>query len=428
MIKNTSDVFGVRKELVASYIERDTVDGSFLRAIEEDRHIIVYGASKQGKTALIQKHIEKRNMVTISCSPKMGTSNLYKSLIRELGIQIEESRQEEKGTNGEVTIKTKFKAMIPVFGGAEAEAGGKQAAHSSEKINYRNVDIDFDIAQDIIYLLKEIKMKKFIVLENFHYLDDDTQSDLAFDLRTFQEQGLRFIILGIWKEKNKLNQFNGDLVDRLIDIPVEPWNEPDFEAVIDKGSKLLNISINGDLKTKIINMSYGNIGIVQELCKELCFQYQIEKTSEIEKVLDSQHKLQDSVNIKSISYSSRHLRTLESIAAHGSTRDNGLYLPYYLVRVILKTELNELLAGITKVTLQEKIKEIHYRGNDVRPSDMTNLLHKLSEIQNKKKIIPPIFDYDILTSRLRVIDSTLFFFLMSKNTDEILSEIPDPTE
>lgn len=423
----TEDVFGVRKDLVESYIERPKVDGVFLKAKDQDRHIVIYGASKQGKTALIQKHIEEEDMIKISCSPKMGTSEIYKSIVRGLGIQLKESTQREKGANGEVTLKTSFQAMIPFVGGTKAEIAATKGNTLKELITHREIPVNFEIAQDIIYLLNEVKIQKYIVLENFHYLDNDTQSDLAFDLRAFQEQGVRFIILGIWKEKNKLNQFNGDLVDRIIDVPVEPWEEADFIAVIDKGSNLLNIKIDEKLRSEIINKSFRNIGIVQELCKELCLQYDIIEKSSNMNILDDISKLYNSIEIKAESYSSRHLRTLESIAAHGSSRDKGLYLPYYLVRVIVEADLTELLSGITKTALQEKIKAIHYRGDDVRISDMTNLLQKLSEVQSKKKIIPPIFDYDTLTSRLRIIDSTLLFFLNSKSKGDILSEIPNPT-
>ena len=41
----------------------------------------------------------------------------------------------------------------------------------------------------------------------------DVQGQFAFDLRTFEEMGIRFIILGVWRENNRLIQFNGDLQD-----------------------------------------------------------------------------------------------------------------------------------------------------------------------------------------------------------------------
>jgi hypothetical protein len=33
-------------------------------------------------------------------------------------------------------------------------------------------------------------------------------------------------------------------------------------------------------------------------------------------------------------------------------------------------------------------------GKDVRPNDLSNLLHDFAELQSEKGIVPPIFDYD----------------------------------
>lgn len=65
------DVFGVSGNDVASYVERDHVDDAFLAALHTDQQIVVYGASKQGKTALVKKHINYDDSIVITLSPKM---------------------------------------------------------------------------------------------------------------------------------------------------------------------------------------------------------------------------------------------------------------------------------------------------------------------------------------------------------------------
>ena len=52
-------------------------------------------------------------------------------------------------------------------------------------------------------------------LIDFYYLNDDIQKQFAFDLRAFQELGVRFVILGVWREKNRMAQFNGDFLTEL---------------------------------------------------------------------------------------------------------------------------------------------------------------------------------------------------------------------
>ena len=78
------------------------------------------------------------------------------------------------------------------------------------------IDYNLALAQDLSELLKEIKFKKRIILENFHYLNEEVQKQLAIDLRIFEDYNILFIILGIWREKNRLSQFNGDLASKAI--------------------------------------------------------------------------------------------------------------------------------------------------------------------------------------------------------------------
>lgn len=43
-------------------------------------------------------------------------------------------------------------------------------------------------------------------------------------------------IFGIWCEANRPIQFNGDLLDRITEFPVEPWSADDFKKVIKKNA------------------------------------------------------------------------------------------------------------------------------------------------------------------------------------------------
>lgn len=56
-----SEVFGVSNKMVQSYLERTEVDGEFIKALETDRHVVVYGSSKQGKTSLLTRHVPQKD-------------------------------------------------------------------------------------------------------------------------------------------------------------------------------------------------------------------------------------------------------------------------------------------------------------------------------------------------------------------------------
>ncbi len=294
-----------------------------------------------------------------------------------------------------------------------------------------------ELPNDVARAFKKCGKNKFIILENFHYLDEEIQKQFAFDLRSFQELGIRFIILGVWREKNRLIQFNGDLLDRMFEVPVEPWDVSDFNKVVEKGSDLLNIKFSPELIDEIVRSAFDSIGVVQELLKSVCLKSGIYGVRTLLTNVNDIDILNEAKKEKVQAYQARHLRALEAIAEGRKTTNNPksddpkempLYLPFYTVKVILSSDFEEVIRGIKRSSLESKIKEIHHRPADVRAGDMSNLLYNFAKLQSEKSISPPIFDYDKTTQTIRVIDSTFYFFLRNVNNNEIMEQIIDPTK
>jgi hypothetical protein len=426
-----TEVFGVSKHRVLSYLERDAVDGLFRKAMTSDCHVIVYGSSKQGKTSLVDKHLPYNSNVVVSCTPKFESIDIYKSILKTQDIRLEGGSEKATGSSAKISVGTKFKAMLPFVGSGEASLGGETSGTSSHKLTDEPIEANLALPQDVADLLKRAGFKKFIILENFHYLSFEVQRTLAFDLRSFQELGIRFVILGVWREKNRLTQFNGDLQDRIIEVPVEPWSETEFREVIRLGSRKLNIILDDAMTKSLIDSAFDSIGVVQELAKEVCQAAGVEETQDQCMEIRDPECLQTAIAKKTEDYSARHLRALESIAeGRKSKKATGefvpLYLPYYTVKAWLDFPFDQVVKGIRREQLEERIKRYHHRANDVRPSDMSNLLHNFAELQSEKDIVPPIFDYDQNTRTMRVIDSTFYFFLRNVNKNDVLKNMENP--
>ena len=118
------EVFGVRAEPVLSYIERPDVDDRFLSGLQTDKQIIVYGASKQGKTSLVTKHLSFDKNIVIRVGPKTDIEDIYKSILRHVGVKILNESEKTNRTESTVSIGAKVKALIPLFGGGEATTEG----------------------------------------------------------------------------------------------------------------------------------------------------------------------------------------------------------------------------------------------------------------------------------------------------------------
>lgn len=422
----TNQVFGVSNEMVATYVDRPEVDDLFVQGLSKNKHIVIYGASKQGKTSLTNRHLNESDYIRVNCSPSATMLDLYNSIVRQLNVEIIDSREIKNTIGGEVKIGLKAKIKIPFISSAEATGETKANKDKTDTISFKIIEYNLSLAQDLSELLREVNFQKRIILENFHYLSEDVQKQLSIDLRIFEDYKILFIVLGIWREKNRLIQFNGDLVDRLVEVPVEPWDKTHLEKIVEEGLPLLNVSFE-NIKEHLIDTCFDSVGVFQELCKECCFAANVQETSK-ELIEITEDHVKKAIESKLNDYSSRHIRCLESFVEQKakSSDEVPLYIPYYFIRILMQEDFDEVTKGLRRKIIQEKIKEIHHRGDDVRPSDMGYFLQTLVSNQIKKSISPPIFDYDISTMSVKIIDSTFYFFLKNCNKEEIMEYIPIP--
>lgn len=432
----TEKVFGVSNQIILSYLERKKVDEKFKKSIEQDKSIIIYGSSKQGKTSLIQKHLEESKYLKIECTPGTKLTDIYLAIIRQSNIEIVTGTTKEiaSGTDGKIGLKATIK--IPMI--FDGEAAGEISEKSEEKSssNYKTIDYNLSLPQSIIEILKANKIKKYIVLENFHYLPESEQRAFSFDLRTYQDNNIIFIILGIWRERNRLSQYNGDLQDRMIEIPVEPWERDEFINVLKKGENILNVSFE-KIQDKIIEASFDSIGVLQELAKQTCYSAGVNNGVR-KKIEFNDDNLNEAINIKLSDYSTRHNKSFEAFIdnTYGSAKDTiydlktidekrkyPLYIPNYFIKILLESKFDEIIDGFERTAIQDRIKKIHYRPDDVRPSDMSNFLHNIIASQIQKQISPPLFDYDGGAKKLKIIDSTLYFYLKHSEKKSIINDL-----
>lgn len=380
-----NEVYGVSNQMIETYIEREKVDSLFLDGLQRRKHIIVYGASKQGKTSLTNKHLKETDYVKINCSTGTTIIDIYKSILRQLNVEILNSKEENNTVNGELKVEVKAKLKVPLIGGIETSGGVGTGGKKEYKNLYKTVEYNLTLAQDISELLISLNFSKRIILENFHYLQEEVQQQLAFDLRIFEDYNILFIILGIWRERNRLSQYNGDLVDRVIEIPVEPWEAGDLRRIVNIGMPLLNASFE-HVVDDIISSCFDSVGVFQEICKESCYAAGVTGTSKTLTYI-TKDNVQTAITKKLGDYSSRHIRCLESFIEQvaKSSDEIPLYIPYYFIKVLLNEPFNEINKGLKRKYLHEKIKEIHHRANDVRASDMGYFLKTLVQNQLKKE-------------------------------------------
>ncbi|EHW0634420.1 hypothetical protein L3I77_000727 [Vibrio vulnificus] len=430
---NVEDVFGVSGKQVASYVERLHVDDKFKDALRTDKQIIVYGSSKQGKTALVKKYISYEDNILISLSPKTTLKDIYQSILRKSGVVLKTSYTEGTGDTTKVKSKASIQGAVAMVMKGKVEIGLEKGRSSKTDEQYDEIEFNLELPDDVADLIHRVGHKKVVILENFHYLPEELQRTFAFDLRTFQDLKIRFIILGVWKEANRLAQYNGELQDRVYEIPVEPWLEEDFREIARKGEELLNIKFATVILEQCIENAFSSVGVFQELLKNTCFESGVVNKQISSVFLEDEEAFERAMRSKTEEYSGRHLRNLESIACGNGaqiSKDKPLpyFLQYYIVMHILEIGYRGLNGGITKEALLHGIKQVHHRKDELKGTQLTTVLKGLTELQANKGISPPVIAYDSNSRQLKVVDSTFYFFLKNAELEDIKDEIICPMD
>jgi hypothetical protein len=403
-----SDVFGVSAKQVGSYVEREDVDRAFKEALKMGDQIVVYGASKQGKTSLVRRHLKPDSYITVNITPKTELIDIYRSILRQHGVVVETVRTDSTERSPKFTSRAKLAIKVPFLGKGEAEIGGDFEATKGQERQFEYIDFNLSLPQDVAELLKASETFKMVVIENFHYLTEARQREFAFDLRVFHDHEIRFIILGVWSEKNRLAQYNGDLQDRVLEITVEPWVNDDLRRIASKGCQLLSIDIDAELLARCIASSVGSVAVFQELMLELCRLGSEHPDFSTTRKLRLLHYLNKAIDLKCNSYIGRIQRSLELLIG-GRTDGDSAFMAKTIIRALFVEEPKALSVGLDFQRLKA-----HVSGSpnaEAKDESYLRFLGDLGELQALANISPPLFDFDRESLHFRIVDLTFLFVL-----------------
>lgn len=295
-IHKTGDVFGIHRDLPLNYTVRDSADALLLDSLTRDKHLVIYGSSKQGKTSLRKHCLQQEDYITIHCSNKWDIAALHAAVLKTAGYEVTQSST--KTATGRQKILAR--AVVAFFGN-QAEGGAETERTRQDSVQTAPLELDPEDVNDIIRALTSISFKRYIVLEDFHYLSTETQKDFAVALKAFHENSeFCFIVIGVWLEENRLTVYNGDLTGRVTSINADRWTQAELQEVVEAGEALLNIHFDEKFKAHVISNSFDSVYILQEACYRCCIEDKIYRTQEECRVVgatqDSDLLIRDVVN------------------------------------------------------------------------------------------------------------------------------------
>lgn len=417
---SVDDVFGINCDLPLNYVERESADDILVNNLARRQHLVIYGSSKQGKTSLRKHCLKPDDYIVVHCSNKWALDHLHEAILKHAGFELTVSTT--KATSGKQKIFAKIKAGI--FG-ANAE-GGAEAERAEEKgITKAPLELDPLDVNDIIAALEKINFKKFIVLEDFHYLPIDTQKDFSVALKAFHENSeFSFIIIGVWLEENRLSVYNGDLVGRLLPINADKWNREELLKVISEGETMINIAFLEDFKNELLESCYDSVYIVQEVCHQCCIAEGVRSTqSEFKKVGNTANckEIIDRV----VNQQGGRFNSFLTQFAEGF-QNTELEMHKWLLYPVITSDSNHIEEGLKQSEIRQILQAVHPRKNELNSGNVTQSLQSTTSLQIKKDIKPMVLDYDQTNLRLNIVDKSFQIWISRQDKNDLLNLVGLP--
>lgn len=295
---------------------------------------------------------------------------------------------------------------------------GAVTASESEIRDFVELELDPEDPNDVIKALEQAHAPQYIVLEDFHYLPEETQRDFSFSLKTlFENSSFVFIIVGVWRDKNRLIQYNGDLTGRITSINADEWHTDDLYKVIESGEKLLNVKFSPSFKDGLVSGCYNSVYVVQEACRKACQDANISQTVSgpaKEITADPDYAIREAISSHSTRYEGFLMRVPEGF------KNTELEMYRYILFPIIKTSAEQLERGLPLKEVRALVSQVHPRKTELNAGNVTQALKSLASLQIQHEITPMVLDYDESSRNLSVVDRAFLIWKQHQDEDYLL--------
>ncbi|HFG1852631.1 TPA: hypothetical protein ACGF2G_003622, partial [Vibrio cholerae] len=296
---------------------------------------------------------------------------------------------------------------------------GDVGYEQAKQVNKQNLELDPGDVNDVIRALSEINFKRYIVVEDFHYLPEDTQINFSIALKAFHEAStLCFIIVGVWLEEDRLTVHNGDLTGRVTSINADLWKEEDLDELFTISESLLNISFASQFVQDVKKYCNGSIFLVQRLCHESCKAKNITKTQSETTLVGDDFDVQAKIRELLESQNSRYLRFLTDFSAGFDQTKLDLYK--WILFALIETETQVLEKGLPAAAIRRIIEKKHPSRSELSHKKLLQALRKSVDLQVKSRIQPIVFEYDSNTTRVKIVDRSFLLWREFQNKNDLL--------
>ena len=381
-IYKLSEVFVPAGFPEVTYIERNELKKKMISAkMNISKHICIYGSSKCGKSNLWRKNFEENEYIKIGMNLKHSIDDIYSEILNQLNAYYISEKCDNETLKGSIGAELQFQIKMLFSSKLKSSVEGSTSSGDKRVLAGKQIIS----ANMLIRYLKP--SAKRIILEDFHYANEELIKTLAQDLKAFSDEGCQFILISVPSRTQYLLKENEELQGRLTDLPVGMFSDNELISIIDEGIKALHIEFNDELKNLIVKEANKSAAITQDICQKICIETDIYETQKEKSAIRDLQVFEKAC----VSVAEEQKVTYEQIAntikhEHGNNT-TGIYR--WILKMIQKVPIND--SGISNTEAYRKIIELGH--NSILQGSVTSGLGQLPKLLDKKGL-PQVFEYN----------------------------------
>lgn len=412
-----------------TFLER-AVHKKFQNAIMSYNIIVVYGESRQGKTWTIERYCPAQ--LRIGCDASMTVDQIKKEMLHVVGLgihKVEHSITEEYAEGSSASSCVGMEMLISA--GIDTSAS---SSHSETiKTTYDTVDLTKNV--EFLEAVKQNSEGKYYIFDNFHYLHPTVQQQFCSLLKEFNYQGIKIIIVGVWKDASRITALAPDLLNRCAHVDIGTWTEDELGIVAERGAQALNIGFDSDAVSLFARCASHNIGIFKDLLHKYCQEFSVEGTQKTKKTITNKDAtLKVAKEVISEAYIPLHDRIINLAMPQRERKESKrmrLKIVITALRLIVQDETTKTQNGIHLSAIKEKLDELcRAWGEDgIGISNLTQelgLLHMREENRQTGMNFIPLFYFDKANKKLLILEPTIY--VIKEYNESLLTDIADELE
>lgn len=233
---NINEVFKTQGQPTLTYVNRNNgeFEDKLANAIDSKGLLcLLTGPSKTGKTTLCTKvaNAKKLEILQVRCHANLSPSELWRCALEKVNFErvkeVQSQLESSVNSGAELSGNIGWKWLAGLSG--KFSTGISSTKTESEIRDKILAEANPD---HLLPILK--KLPVLFVVEDFHYLLPETQTEVFQQWKTFIDNEVSIIVIGTTHHAADIAFSNKDLIGRIAHIELGRWEQKDLETIAKK--------------------------------------------------------------------------------------------------------------------------------------------------------------------------------------------------